>query len=94
MNVGKTLVSQVMEFVPWKGFARSLDRYSASAGERRMICAEQFRVMAFAQLTWRKSLHDIEVTLGTNSNKLYAKGLRHEVHPPPWLMPTNRAIRA
>jgi transposase len=45
-----------------------------------MTCAEQFRVMAFAQLTWRESLRDIEVTLGANANKLYAMGLRHTVH--------------
>ena len=42
-----------------------------------MSCAEQFRVMAFAQLTWRESLRDIETTLGANSSKLYAMGLRH-----------------
>jgi len=80
MNVGKTLFAQVMEFVPWTSFARIVDRYAGNAGVRRMNCAEQFRVMAFAQLTWRESLRDIEVTLGANSNKLYAMGLRHEVH--------------
>ena len=80
MNVGKTLFSQVMEFVPWTSFTRIVDRYSGNAGVRRMSCAEQFRVMAFAQLTWRESLRDIEVTLGANANKLYAMGLRHEVH--------------
>src|SRR5665647_1433466 len=80
MNVGKTLFAQVMEFVPWTSFARIVDRYSGNAGVRRMNCAEQFRVMAFAQLTWRESLRDIEVTLGANANKLYAMGLRHEVH--------------
>ena len=79
MNIGKTLFAQVMEFVPWTSFARIVDRYSGNAGVRRMNCAEQFRVMAFAQLTWRESLRDIEVTLGANSNKLYAMGLRHEV---------------
>ena len=45
-----------------------------------MNCAEQFRVMAFAQLTWRESLRDIGVTLGASSSKLYAMGLRHAVH--------------
>ena len=80
MNVGKTLFAQVMEFVPWTSFARIVDRYSGNAGVRRMNCAEQFRVMAFAQLTWRESLRDIEVTLGANCNKLYAMGLRHPVH--------------
>jgi hypothetical protein len=45
-----------------------------------MTCADQFRVMAFAQLTWRESLRDIEVTLGANATKLYAMGLRHRIH--------------
>ena len=80
MNVGKTLFAQVMEFVPWTSFARIVNRYCGNAGVRRMNCAEQFRVMAFAQLTWRESLRDIEVTLGANSHKLYAMGLRHDVH--------------
>jgi hypothetical protein len=80
MNVGKTLFAQIMEFVPWTSFTRIVDRYRGDAGVRRMTCAEQFRVMAFAQLTWRESLRDIEVTLSANANKLYAMGLRHAVH--------------
>jgi hypothetical protein len=79
MNVGKTLFAQVMDFVPWTSFGRIVDRYAGNAGVRRMNCAEQFRVMAFAQLTWRESLRDIEVTLAANQNKLYAVGLRHEI---------------
>jgi hypothetical protein len=80
MNVGKTLFAQIMEFVPWTSFGRIVDRYSGNAGVRRMTCADQFRVMAFAQLTWRESLRDIEVTLGANAPKLYAMGLRHRIH--------------
>ena len=80
MNVGKTFFAQIMEFIPWTSFTRIVNRYSGNAGVRRMTCAEQFRTMAFAQLTWRESLRDIEVTLGANSNKLYAMGLRHTVH--------------
>ncbi|HEY8096532.1 MAG TPA: IS4 family transposase [Methylobacter sp.] len=80
MNVGKTLFAQIMEFIPWTSFGRIVDRYSGDAGVRTMNCAEQFRVMAFAQLTWRESLRDIEVTLGANAGKLYAMGLRHRVH--------------
>ena len=79
MNVGKTLFAQIMEFVPWTSFGRIVDRYGGNAGVRSMTCAEQFRVMAFAQLTWRESLRDIEVTLGANANKLYAMGLRHSI---------------
>ena len=80
MNLGKTLFAQIMEFVPWTSFTRIVDRYSGNAGVRRMTCAEQFRVMAFSQLTWRESLRDIEVTLAANASKLYAMGLRHSVH--------------
>src|SRR2546428_3943788 len=80
MNVGKTLFAQVMEFVPWTSFSRIVQRHGGDAGVRRMNCAEQFRVMAFAQLTWRESLRDIEVTLGANAGKLYSMGLRHSVH--------------
>ena len=69
-----------MEFVPWTSFTRIVDRYAGNAGVRRLTCAEQFRVMAFAQLTWRESLRDIEVTLTANSSKLYAMGLHHSVH--------------
>ena len=83
MNAGKTLFAQIMEFVPWTSFTRIVERYSGNAGVRRMTCAEQFRVMAFAQLTWRESLRDIEVTLGANANKRYAMGLRHAVHRSP-----------
>ena len=79
MNVGKTLFAQVMDFVPWTSFGRIVDRYSGNAGVRSMNCAEQFRVMAFAQLTWRESLRDIEVTLAANQNRLYAVGLRNEI---------------
>jgi hypothetical protein len=80
MNVGKTLFAQIMEFIPWTSFARIVERYAGNSGVRRMTCAEQFRIMVFAQLTWRESLRDIEVTLGANADKLYAMGLRHSVH--------------
>ena len=49
-------------------------------GVRRVNAAEQFRVMAFAQLTWRESLREIEVTLGANANKLYAMSPHHAPH--------------
>ncbi len=79
MNVGKTVFAQVMEFIPWTSFTRIVNRYSGNAWVRCLSSAEQFRFMAFAQLTWRESLRDIEVPLGANSSKPYAKGLRHAV---------------
>jgi Domain of unknown function (DUF4372) len=69
-----------MDFVPWTSFGRIVDRYAGNARVRKLRCAEQFRVMAFAQLTWRESLRDIEVTLGANRRKLYAMGIRNEIH--------------
>ena len=77
--VGKTLLAQVMEFVPWTSFARIVQRHGGNAGVRSLSCAEQFRAMAFAQLTWRESLRDIQASLSANSAKLYAMGSRSAV---------------
>ena len=79
MNTGKTLFAQIMEFVPWTSFARIVQRYAGNAGVRTLTCAEQFRAMAFAQLTWRESLRDIEASLSANATKLYAMGFRSPV---------------
>ena len=79
MYVGKTLFAQVMEFVPWTSFARIVQRHGANSGVRTLSCAEQFRAMAFAQLTWRESLRDIEASLSANTSKLYAMGFRSAV---------------
>lgn len=79
MNVGKTLFAQVMEFVPWTSFTRIVQRYGGNSGVRSLTCAEQFRAMAFAQLTWRESLRDIEASLSANAQKLYAMGFRSVV---------------
>jgi len=79
VNVGKTLFAQIMEFVPWTTFTRIVHRYDGNAGVRTLSCAEQWRVMAFAQLTWRESLRDIEASLAANASKLYAMGFRSAV---------------
>ena len=76
MNVGKTLFAQVMEFVPWKTFGRIVERHKGDAGVRTLGCADVFRVMAFAQLTWRESLRDIEVCLAANQAKLFHMGMK------------------
>lgn len=80
MNSGKTLFAQIMEFVPWTSFTRIVTKYGGDVGVRRLTCAEQFRAMAFAQLTWRESLRDIEVCLQANVAKLYAMGFRNPIH--------------
>jgi len=59
MNTGKTLFAQVMEHVPLKTFGRIIERHSGDSGVRTLSCADVFRVMAFAQLTWRESLRDL-----------------------------------
>ena len=76
MNIGKTLFAQVMEFIPWSSFSRIVKRYQGDAGVRSLSAAEHFRVMAFAQLTLRESLRDIEASLGANPSKLYGMGFR------------------
>jgi hypothetical protein len=76
MNVGKTLFAQVMEYVPWKTFGRIIERHNGDAGVRTLSCADLFRVMAFAQLTWRESLRDIEVCLTANQAKLFHMGMK------------------
>ena len=79
MYVGKTLFAQVMEFVPWTSFSRIVQRHAGNAGVRVLSCTEQFRAMAFAQLTSRESLRDIEASLSANAGKLYAMGFRSAV---------------
>ena len=76
MHVGKTLFAQVMEYVPWKTFGRIIARRDGDAGVRTLGCADVFRIMAFAQLTWRESLRDIEVCLAAQQPKLFHMGLR------------------
>ena len=79
MKAGKTLFAQLMDFLPWSTFNRYVARYSGDKGVRTMTCAEQFRVMAFAQLTYRESLRDIEVSLSAQAAKLYHMGFREPV---------------
>ena len=79
MNMGKTLFAQVMEFIPWTSFARIAARYGGDSGVRNLSCREQFRATAFAQLTYRESLRDIETCLLANQTKLYSMGFRSPV---------------
>jgi hypothetical protein len=79
MNQGKTMFAQIMEFVPWTSFARIVTRYGGDSGVRCLPCTEQFRAMAFAQLTYRESLRDIEACLLANQTKLYGMGFRSPI---------------
>jgi hypothetical protein len=79
MNTGKTLFAQIMDFLPWKTFHRIVARHGGDKGVRTLTCAEQFRAMAFAQLTYRESLRDIEACLLAQAAKLYHMGFREPV---------------
>ena len=79
MHTGKTLFAQVMDFLPWTTFSRIVTRYRGDHRVRTLSCAEQFRCMAFAQLTYRESLRDIEACLSAQAAKLYPMGFRKPV---------------
>jgi transposase len=79
MYAGKTLFAQLMDFLPWSTFTRLVVRYDGDRAVRTLSCAEQFRALAFAQLTYRESLRDIEASLSAQSAKLYHMGFREPV---------------
>ena len=79
MYAGKTLFAQIMDFLPWTSFQRIVQRHRGDHRVRTLTCAEQFRVMAFAQLTYRESLRDIETCLAAQASKLYHMGFREPV---------------
>jgi hypothetical protein len=68
-----------MDFVPWTSFNRIVAKYRGDRDTRTLRCTEHFRVMAFAQVTYRESLRDIEACLGAQPSKLYGMGLRGPV---------------
>jgi hypothetical protein len=79
VNVGKTLFAQVLDFLPWRTFHQIVGRYHGDLRVRTLSCSEQFRSMAFAQLTYRESLRDIEACLSAQAAKLYHIGFRQPV---------------
>ena len=79
MQAGRPLFSQVMDFVPWTSFDRIVSKYKGDVRVRTLRCSEQFRVLAFAQMTYRESLRDIESCLSVQPEKLYGMGLREPV---------------
>ena len=68
-----------MDFVPWTSFDRIVAKHGGDVRVRALRCTEQFRAMAFAQMTYRESLRDIEACLGARPSKLYGMGLRGPV---------------
>jgi hypothetical protein len=76
---GQTVFSQIMDFLPIKKFRRCVDRYNGNYRVRSFTCMDQFLCMAFAQLTYRESLRDIECCLRAMREKLYHMGIRANV---------------
>ena len=79
MNQGRTVFSQLMDFVSIKTFRRCVHRYPGRFRLRRFSHWDQFLAMTFAQLTYRRSLRDIEACLGAVPDKLYHMGFRSQV---------------
>jgi hypothetical protein len=79
MNVGRTVFAQIMEFTPSFQFRQCVDRYNGNYKIITFSCLDQFLCMAFAQLTYRESLRDIEACLRVAKPKLYHMGIRSNV---------------
>lgn len=79
MNTGKTVFSQVMEFLPLYEFRKCVKRYHGDYKIKSFSCMDQFLCLAFAQLTFRESLRDIEACLRSMQSKLYHMGIRGRV---------------
>ena len=79
MNLGRTVFSQLISFLPDREFRRCVSRYDGDRRWRGFSCWDQFLCMAFAQLTYRESLRDIEACLRSLGAKLYHMGFRSQV---------------
>ncbi len=79
MNTGRTVFSQLMDFLPSYEFDKCVARYRGHYKVKSFSCRDQFLCMAFAQLTYRESLRDIEACLRASGSKLYHMGIRGNV---------------
>jgi len=79
MNQGKTIFSQIIDFLPKHKFRKCVNRYNGNYHVRPFTCFDQFLCMAFAQLTYRESLRGIECCLRAMREKLYHMGIRGKV---------------
>jgi transposase len=79
MNAGRTVFSQLIEFLPHQEFQKCVGRYAGDRYLKNLSCWDQYLALAFAQLTYRESLRDIEACLGSVSGKLYHMGFRGKV---------------
>jgi hypothetical protein len=79
MHAGKLVFAQLMQFISEYEFRRCVERYDGDRRVRNFSCWDQFLCMAFAQLTYRESLRDIEACLRAKKNKLYHLGIRGKI---------------
>jgi len=79
MHVGSLVFAQLMDLLPLHAFHRSVERYEGQRYVKSFSCLDQFLVMAFAQLTFRESLRDVEACLSAVPSKLYHMGIRSSV---------------
>src|SRR5450755_4218491 len=79
MNKGRTIFAQVMDHIPVQEFQKCVIRYGGDHNHRGFSCLDQFLCLAFAQLTYRESLRDIEACLRSVDSKLYHMGIRGRV---------------
>lgn len=79
MNTGRTVFSQVMDYLPLHNFRQCVARYNGNYRVRTFSCLDQYLCMAFAQLTYRESLRDIEACLRAMQPKLYHMGIRSPI---------------
>ena len=79
MNFGQTIFSQLMDFITTHEFNQCVKRYNGNYKIKNFTCWEQFLCMAFAQLTYRESLRDIQACLRAANKKLYHMGIRSKV---------------
>ena len=79
MNSGRTVLAQLLEHLPHKQFQKCVARYGGERYAKNLSCWDQYLAMAFAQLTYRESLRDIETCLGAVGGKLYHMGFRARV---------------
>lgn len=79
MNQGQTIFAQIMSYLPRHSFRKCVDKYHGNYKVHSFNCWQQFLVMAFAQLTYRESLRDIETCLRAMQNKLHHVGLQSNI---------------
>ena len=79
MYTGRLIFSQLMDHLPMPTFRRCVERYQGDRWVKSFRCVEHYRCMAFAQLTYRESLRDIEACLRAQGAKLYHMGIRGAV---------------